>query len=272
MLPKFPASPTPRDDTTNRTDIDRYFSAISVAGKDSAVNLYGIEIDMNDTQTCYGIYCQNAGVVNVYDCAYGKSEKKIQTKLTGNNYEAVYLRGGALNMYGGLITGNQSHGIHQELYDFSGLGWGPYRNELNIYGGTISDNQGAGIYVSVQDLEIFKDLKHTIQLYGGTITGNKQGGIQLHKNSTLALHGEEVEPSIARPKSSGKTDAILGPIKLTGNTGGNVIAHCDNPGSITVTAGSDSVLREGSTIGVTVTALTTYSNDKENVTDGTPES
>ncbi|MGN0178459.1 MAG: YDG domain-containing protein [Monoglobaceae bacterium] len=259
----------PLDDTTNRTDIERHFSAISVAGADSAVNLYGIEIDMDDTQTCYGIYCEYAGVVNVYDCAYGSGEKKIQTKITGNNYEAVYLRGGALNMYGGLITGNQSHGIHQELYDFSGFGWGKYRNELNIYGGTISDNQGAGIYVSVQPLEAFENLKHTIQLYGGTITGNKQGGIQLHKNSTLALHGEEVDTSIA--KSSG-TDAVLGPIKITGNTGGNVIAHCDNPGSITVTAGSDSVLREGSTIGVTETALTTYSKDQENVTDGTPES
>ena len=263
----------PLDDTTNRTDIERYFSAIGVSGADTTVNLYGIEIDMDDTQTCYGIYCQYAGVVNVYDCACGNGGKKIQTKLTGNNYEAVYLRGGALNMYGGLITGNQSHGIHQELYDlsfaFAGL---KFRNELNIYGGTISDNQGAGIYVSVQPLEAFKNLKHTIQLYGGTITGNKQGGIQLHKNSTLALHGEEVDTSIARPKSSGKTDAILGPIKITGNTGGNVIAHCDNPGSITVTAGSDSVLREGSTIGVTETALTTYSKDKENVTDGTPES
>ncbi len=263
----------PLDDTTNNTKIDRYFSAIGVSGADTTVNLYGIEIDMNDTQTCYGIYCQNAGVVNVYDYACGNAGKKIQTKITGNNYEAVYLRGGALNMYGGLITGNQSHGIHQELYDlssaFSGL---KFKNELNIYGGTISDNQGAGIYVSVQPLEAFKNLKHTIQLYGGTITGNKQGGIQLHKNSTLALHGEEVDPSIALSKSSGKTDAILGPIKITGNTGGNVIAHCDNPGSITVTAGNDSVLREGSTIGVTETALTTYSKDQENVTDGTPES
>ena len=260
----------PLDDTTNNTKIDRYFSAIGVSGADTTVNLYGIEIDMNDTQTCYGIYCQNAGVVNVYDYACGNAGKKIQTKLTGNNYEAVYLRGGALNMYGGLITGNQSHGIHQELYDLSSAFAGlKFRNELNIYGGTISDNQGAGIYVSVQPLEAFKNLKHTIQLYGGTITGNKQGGIQLHKNSTLALHGEEVAASIA--KSSG-TDAVLGPIKITGNTGGNVIAHCDNPGSITVTAGSDSVLREGSTIGVTETALTTYSKDKENVTDGTPES
>ena len=263
----------PLDDTTNNTKIDRYFSAIGVSGADTTVNLYGIEIDMDDTQTCYGIYCQNAGVVNVYDYACGNAGKKIQTKLTGNNYEAVYLRGGALNMYGGLITGNQSHGIHQELYDLSSAFAGlKFKNELNIYGGTISDNQGAGIYVSVQPLEAFKNLKHTIQLYGGTITGNKQGGIQLHKNSTLALHGEEVDPSIARPKSSGKTDAILGPIKITGNTGGNVIAHCDNPGSITVTAGSDSVLREGSTIGVTETALTTYSKDQENVTDGTPES
>ena len=262
----------PSDDSTNRTDIERHFSAISVAGEYSAVNLYGIEIDMDDTQTCYGIYCESAGVVNVYDCAYGSGEKKIQTKITGNNYEAVYLRGGALNMYGGLITGNQSHGIHQELYDFSGFGWGKYRNELNIYGGTISDNQGAGIYVSVQPYEAFKDLKHTIQLYGGTITGNKQGGIKLLKNSTLALHGEEVDTAIALPKGSRNTDAVLGPIKITGNTGGNVIAHCDNPGSITVTAGSDSVLREGSTIGVTETSLTTYSKDKENVTDGTPES
>lgn len=264
--------PDAEHDKNNFTKIERFFSAISVAGEYSAVNLYGIEIDMDDTQTCYGIYCDKAGVVNVYDCAYGSGEKKIQTKITGNNYEAVYLRGGALNMYGGLITGNQSHGIHQELYDFSGFNWGKYRNELNIYGGTISDNQGAGIYVSVQPYEAFKDLKHTIQLYGGTITGNKQGGIKLLKNSTLALHGEEVDFSIALPKSSGKTDAILGPIKITGNTGGNVIAHCDNPGSITVTAGSDSVLREGSTIGVTETALTTYSKDKENVTDGTPES
>ena len=260
----------PLDDTTNNTKIDRYFSAIGVSGADTTVNLYGIEIDMNDTQTCYGIYCQNAGEVNVYDHACGSGGKKIQTKLTGNNYEAVYLRGGALNMYGGLITGNQSHGIHQELYDLSSAFAGlKFRNELNIYGGTISDNQGAGIYVSVQPYEAFKDLKHTIQLYGGTITGNKQGGIKLLKNSTLALHGEEVDPSIA--KSSG-TDAVLGPIKITGNTGGNVIAHCDNPGSITVTAGIDSVLREGSTIGVTETALTTYSKDKENVTDGTPES
>ena len=260
----------PLDDTTNNTKIDRYFSAIGVSGADTTVNLYGIEIDMDDTQTCYGIYCQNAGVVNVYDYACGNAGKKIQTKLTGNNYEAVYLRGGALNMYGGLITGNQSHGIHQELYDLSSAFAGlKFRNELNIYGGTISDNQGAGIYVSVQPLEAFKNLKHTIKLYGGTITGNKQGGIQLHKNSTLALHGEEVAASIA--KSSG-TDAVLGPIKITGNTGGNVIAHCDNPGSITVTAGSDSVLREGSTIGVTETALTTYSKDQENVTDGTPES
>lgn len=260
----------PLDDTTNNTKIDRYFSAIGVSGADTTVNLYGIEIDMDDTQTCYGIYCQNAGVVNVYDYACGNAGKKIQTKLTGNNYEAVYLRGGALNMYGGLITGNQSHGIHQELYDLSSAFAGlKFRNELNIYGGTISDNQGAGIYVSVQPYEAFKDLKHTIQLYGGTITGNKQGGIKLLKNSTLALHGEEVDPSIA--KSSG-TDAVLGPIKITGNTGGNVIAHCDNPGSITVTTGSDSVLREGSTIGVTETALTTYSKDKENVTDGTPES
>lgn len=260
----------PLDDTTNNTKIDRYFSAIGVSGADTTVNLYGIEIDMNDTQTCYGIYCQNAGEVNVYDHACGNAGKKIQTKLTGNNYEAVYLRGGALNMYGGLITGNQSHGIHQELYDLSSAFAGlKFRNELNIYGGTISDNQGAGIYVSVQPYEAFKDLKHTIQLYGGTITGNKQGGIKLLKNSTLALHGEEVDPSIA--KSSG-TDAVLGPIKITGNTGGNVIAHCDNPGSITVTTGSDSVLREGSTIGVTETALTTYSKDQENVTDGTPES
>ena len=263
----------PLDDTTNNTKIDRYFSAIGVSGADTTVNLYGIEIDMNDTQTCYGIYCQNAGEVNVYDHACGSGGKKIQTKLTGNNYEAVYLRGGALNMYGGLITGNQSHGIHQELYDLSSAFAGlKFRNELNIYGGTISDNQGAGIYVSVQPLEAFKNLKHTIQLYGGTITGNKQGGIQLHKNSTLALHGEEVDTAIALPKGSRNTDAVLGPIKITGNTGGNVIAHCDNPGSITVTAGSDSVLREGSTIGVTETALTTYSKDKENVTDGTPES
>ena len=263
----------PSDDSTNQTNIERFFSAISVAGEYSAVNLYGIEIDMDDTQTCYGIYCEKAGVVNVYDCAYGSGEKKIQTKITGNNYEAVYLRGGALNMYGGLITGNQSHGIHQELYDFSHVFAGSkFRNELNIYGGTISDNQGAGIYVSVQPYEAFKDLKHTIQLYGGTITGNKQGGIKLLKNSTLALHGEEVDTAIALPKGSRNTDAVLGPIKITGNTGGNVIAHCDNPGSITVTAGSDSVLREGSTIGVTETALTTYSKDKENVTDGTPES
>lgn len=263
----------PLDDTTNNTKIDRYFSAIGVSGADTTVNLYGIEIDMNDTQTCYGIYCQNAGVVNVYDYACGNAGKKIQTKLTGNNYEAVYLRGGALNMYGGLITGNQSHGIHQELYDLSSaFAELKFRNELNIYGGTISDNQGAGIYVSVQPLEAFKNLKHTIKLYGGTITGNKQGGIQLHKNSTLALHGEEVATAIALPKGSRNTDAVLGPIKITGNTGGNVIAHCDNPGSITVTAGSDSVLREGSTIGVTETALTTYSKDKENVTDGTPES
>ena len=263
----------PLDDTTNNTKIDRYFSAIGVSGADTTVNLYGIEIDMDDTQTCYGIYCQNAGVVNVYDYACGNAGKKIQTKLTGNNYEAVYLRGGALNMYGGLITGNQSHGIHQELYDLSSAFAGlKFRNELNIYGGTISDNQGAGIYVSVQPLEAFKNLKHTIKLYGGTITGNKQGGIQLHKNSTLALHGEEVDTSIALPKGSRNTDAVLGPIKITGNTGGNVIAHCDNPGSITVTAGSDSVLREGSTIGVTETALTTYSKDQENVTDGTPES
>ena len=263
----------PLDDTTNNTKIDRYFSAIGVSGADTTVNLYGIEIDMNDTQTCYGIYCQNAGVVNVYDYACGNAGKKIQTKITGNNYEAVYLRGGALNMYGGLITGNQSHGIHQELYDLSSAFAGlKFRNELNIYGGTISDNQGAGIYVSVQPLEAFKNLKHTIQLYGGTITGNKQGGIQLHKNSTLALHGEEVDTAIALPKGSRNTDAVLGPIKITGNTGGNVIAHCDNPGSITVTAGSDSVLREGSTIGVTETALTTYSKDQENVTDGTPES
>ena len=263
----------PLDDTTNNTKIDRYFSAIGVSGADTTVNLYGIEIDMDDTQTCYGIYCQNAGVVNVYDYACGNAGKKIQTKLTGNNYEAVYLRGGALNMYGGLITGNQSHGIHQELYDLSSAFAGlKFRNELNIYGGTISDNQGAGIYVSVQPLEAFKNLKHTIQLYGGTITGNKQGGIQLHKNSTLALHGEEVDTAIALPKGSRNTDAVLGPIKITGNTGGNVIAHCDNPGSITVTAGSDSVLREGSTIGVTETALTTYSKDQENVTDGTPES
>ena len=263
----------PLDDTTNNTKIDRYFSAIGVSGADTTVNLYGIEIDMNDTQTCYGIYCQNAGVVNVYDYACGNAGKKIQTKLTGNNYEAVYLRGGALNMYGGLITGNQSHGIHQELYDLSSaFAELKFRNELNIYGGTISDNQGAGIYVSVQPFEAFKNLKHTIQLYGGTITGNKQGGIQLHKNSTLALHGEEVATAIALPKGSRNTDAVLGPIKITGNTGGNVIAHCDNPGSITVTAGSDSVLREGSTIGVTETALTTYSKDQENVTDGTPES
>ena len=263
----------PSDDSTNQTNIERFFSAISVAGEYSAVNLYGIEIDMDDTQTCYGIYCEKAGVVNVYDCAYGSGEKKIQTKITGNNYEAVYLRGGALNMYGGLITGNQSHGIHQELYDLSSAFAGlKFRNELNIYGGTISDNQGAGIYVSVQPYEAFKDLKHTIQLYGGTITGNKQGGIKLLKNSTLALHGEEVDTAIALPKGSRNTDAVLGPIKITGNTGGNVIAHCDNPGSITVTAGSDSVLREGSTIGVTETALTTYSKDKENVTDGTPES
>ena len=263
----------PLDDTTNNTKIDRYFSAIGVSGADTTVNLYGIEIDMNDTQTCYGIYCQNAGVVNVYDYACGNAGKKIQTKITGNNYEAVYLRGGALNMYGGLITGNQSHGIHQELYDLSSAFAGlKFRNELNIYGGTISDNQGAGIYVSVQPLEAFKNLKHTIKLYGGTITGNKQGGIQLHKNSTLALHGEEVDTAIALPKGSRNTDAVLGPIKITGNTGGNVIAHCDNPGSITVTAGSDSVLREGSTIGVTETALTTYSKDQENVTDGTPES
>ena len=263
----------PSDDSTNRTDIERHFSAISVAGEYSAVNLYGIEIDMDDPETCYGIYCESAGVVNVYDCAYGSGEKKIQTKITGNNYEAVYLRGGALNMYGGLITGNQSHGIHQELYDLSSAFAGlKFRNELNIYGGTISDNQGAGIYVSVQPYEAFKDLKHTIQLYGGTITGNKQGGIKLLKNSTLALHGEEVDTAIALPKGSRNTDAVLGPIKITGNTGGNVIAHCDNPGSITVTAGSDSVLREGSTIGVTETALTTYSKDKENVTDGTPES
>ena len=263
----------PLDDTTNNTKIDRYFSAIGVSGADTTVNLYGIEIDMDDTQTCYGIYCQNAGVVNVYDYACGNAGKKIQTKLTGNNYEAVYLRGGALNMYGGLITGNQSHGIHQELYDLSSAFAGlKFRNELNIYGGTISDNQGAGIYVSVQPYEAFKDLKHTIQLYGGTITGNKQGGIKLLKNSTLALHGEEVDTAIALPKGSRNTDAVLGPIKITGNTGGNVIAHCDNPGSITVTAGSDSVLREGSTIGVTETALTTYSKDKENVTDGTPES
>ena len=263
----------PLDDTTNNTKIDRYFSAIGVSGADTTVNLYGIEIDMNDTQTCYGIYCQNAGVVNVYDYACGNAGKKIQTKITGNNYEAVYLRGGALNMYGGLITGNQSHGIHQELYDLSSAFAGlKFRNELNIYGGTISDNQGAGIYVSVQPLEAFKNLKHTIKLYGGTITGNKQGGIQLHKNSTLALHGEEVDTSIALPKGNRNTDAVLGPIKITGNTGGNVIAHCDNPGSITVTAGSDSVLREGSTIGVTETALTTYSKEKENVTDGTPES
>lgn len=263
----------PLDDTTNNTKIDRYFSAIGVSGADTTVNLYGIEIDMNDTQTCYGIYCQNAGVVNVYDYACGNAGKKIQTKLTGNNYEAVYLRGGALNMYGGLITGNQSHGIHQELYDLSSaFAELKFRNELNIYGGTISDNQGAGIYVSVQPFEAFKNLKHTIKLYGGTITGNKQGGIQLHKNSTLALHGEEVATAIALPKGSRNTDAVLGPIKITGNTGGNVIAHCDNPGSITVTAGSDSVLREGSTIGVTETALTTYSKEKENVTDGTPES
>ena len=263
----------PSDDSTNQTNIERHFSAISVAGEYSAVNLYGIEIDMDDTKTCYGIYCESAGVVNVYDCAYGSGEKKIQTKITGNNYEAVYLRGGALNMYGGLITGNQSHGIHQELYDLSSAFAGlKFRNELNIYGGTISDNQGAGIYVSVQPYEAFKDLKHTIQLYGGTITGNKQGGIKLLKNSTLALHGEEVDTAIALPKGSRNTDAVLGPIKITGNTGGNVIAHCDNPGSITVTAGSDSVLREGSTIGVTETALTTYSKDKENVTDGTPES
>ena len=263
----------PSDDSTNRTDIERHFSAISVAGEYSAVNLYGIEIDMDDAKTCYGIYCESAGVVNVYDCAYGSGEKKIQTKITGNNYEAVYLRGGALNMYGGLITGNQSHGIHQELYDLSSAFAGlKFRNELNIYGGTISDNQGAGIYVSVQPYEAFKDLKHTIQLYGGTITGNKQGGIKLLKNSTLALHGEEVDTAIALPKGSRNTDAVLGPIKITGNTGGNVIAHCDNPGSITVTAGSDSVLREGSTIGVTETSLTTYSKDKENVTDGTPES
>ena len=263
----------PSDDSTNQTNIERHFSAISVAGADSAVNLYGIEIDMDDPETCYGIYCESAGVVNVYDCAYGSGEKKIQTKITGNNYEAVYLRGGALNMYGGLITGNQSHGIHQELYDFSHVFAGSkFRNELNIYGGTISDNQGAGIYVSVQPYEAFKDLKHTIQLYGGTITGNKQGGIKLLKNSTLALHGEEVDTAIALPKGSRNTDAVLGPIKITGNTGGNVIAHCDNPGSITVTAGSDSVLREGSTIGVTETSLTTYSKDKENVTDGTPES
>ena len=263
----------PSDDSTNQTNIERHFSAISVAGEYSAVNLYGIEIDMDDAKTCYGIYCESAGVVNVYDCAYGSGEKKIQTKITGNNYEAVYLRGGALNMYGGLITGNQSHGIHQELYDFSHVFAGSkFRNELNIYGGTISDNQGAGIYVSVQPYEAFKDLKHTIQLYGGTITGNKQGGIKLLKNSTLALHGEEVDTAIALPKGSRNTDAVLGPIKITGNTGGNVIAHCDNPGSITVTAGSDSVLREGSTIGVTETSLTTYSKDKENVTDGTPES
>lgn len=259
----------PLDDTTNNTRIERFFSGIGVAGKGTNVNLYGIEIDMDDPQTCYGIFCLGGGVVNVYDYACGNAGKKIQTKLTGNNYEAVYLRGGVLNMYGGLITGNQSHGIHQELYDLSSLYGGYYRQELNMYGGTISDNQGAGIYVSVQPLEAFKNLKHTIQLYGGTITGNKQGGIQLHKNSTLALHGEEVDTSIA--KSSG-TDAVLGPIKITGNTGGNVIAHCDNPGSITVTAGSDSVLREGSTIGVTETALTTYSKDQENVTDGTPES
>ena len=259
----------PLDDTTNNTRIERFFSGIGVAGKGTNVNLYGIEIDMDDPQTCYGIFCLGGGVVNVYDYACGNAGKKIQTKLTGNNSEAVYLRGGALNMYGGLITGNQSHGIHQELYDLSGLYGGYYTQELNMYGGTISDNQGAGIYVSVQPLEAFKNLTHTIQLYGGTITGNKQGGIQLHKNSTLALHGEEVAASIA--KSSG-TDAVLGPIKITGNTGGNVIAHCDNPGSITVTAGSDSVLREGSTIGVTETALTTYSKDKENVTDGTPES
>lgn len=263
----------PSDDKTNQTNIERFFSGISVAGEYSAVNLYGIEIDMDDPQTCYGIYCDKAGVVNVYDCAYGSGDKKIQTKITGNNYEAVYLRGGALNMYGGLITGNQSHGIHQELYDLSAsFPESRYRNELNIYGGTISDNQGAGIYVSVQPFEAFKNLKHTIKLYGGTITGNKQGGIQLLKNSTLALHGEEVDTSIALPKGSENTDAVLGPIKITGNTGGNVIAHCDNPGSITVTAGSDSVLREGSTIGVTETSLTTYSKDKENVTDGTPES
>lgn len=261
--------PDAEHDENNFTKIERFFSGIGVAGKGTNVNLYGIEIDMDDPQTCYGIFCLGGGVVNVYDCAYGISGNKIQTKITGNNYEAVYLRGGVLNMYGGLITGNQSHGIHQELYDLSSLYGGYYRQELNMYGGTISDNQGAGIYVSVQDLEIFKDLTHTIQLYGGTITGNKQGGIQLHKNSTLALHGEEVDTSIA--KSSG-TDAVLGPIKITGNTGGNVIAHCDNPGSITVTAGSDSVLREGSTIGVTETALTTYSKDQENVTDGTPES
>ena len=259
----------PLDDTTNNTRIERFFSGIGVAGKGTNVNLYGIEIDMDDPQTCYGIFCLGGGVVNVYDYACGNAGKKIQTKLTGNNSEAVYLRGGALNMYGGLITGNQSHGIHQELYDLSGLYGGYYTQELNMYGGTISDNQGAGIYVSVQPLEAFKNLTHTIQLYGGTITGNKQGGIQLHKNSTLALHGEEVAASIA--KSSG-TDAVLGPIKITGNTGGNVIAHCDNSGSITVTAGSDSALREGSTIGVTETALTTYSKDKENVTDGTPES
>ena len=74
-------------------------------------------------------------------------------------------------------------------------------------------------------------MKHTIQLYGGTITGNKQGGIKLLKNSTLALHGEEVDTAIALPKGSRNTDAVLGPIKITGNTGGNMIAHCDNPGN-----------------------------------------
>ena len=142
------------------------------------------------------------------------------THATGKNGCGVYMNGNRtkFNMYGGIITGNNSAGVNVTQ-----------TNTFNMYGGSITNNSngyGGGVYNG-----------GTVNMYGGEISdntaSNKGGGVY------MAASMENYQGGILN---------VSGSAKITDNTVNGVANNVYLPSGKTIAIGTGSL---SGTIGVT---------------------
>ena len=220
MVPWTDADSLPDDGKSYYLDIDVTLHSTWAPANGTVLCLNGYSITMNEDATAV-ITIESGVTFTLYDCS-DTGNGKITHGTSGTTGSKYIGRGvnveGTFNMYGGKITGNETHektvgggGVYvakngvlnmsgsavisgNTVYNgttFSaGSGGGVNVNggTFNMNGGTISNNTadiyGSGVYV---------DAEGVFNMSGGTITENlRNGGVALSDASTFNMYDTAV--------------------------------------------------------------------------------
>ena len=170
-------------------------------------NMYGGEISHN---TDYGVEIFAGGTFNMRGGVI-----KYDTNPASYDRIGVFCRGGALNMYGGVISGC-GRGVHVTCRDSDPI----IPGEFTMTGGTIKENEvGVSLFSYFYNNNILKPSKFTMT--GGEIISNTETGVDMGLytfDSNYAAGGKLLIGGTAKIQSNGEYNVYFnfskGEIKL----------------------------------------------------------